>query len=209
MCIGSLNAENIDAASILLDKIPTQIVGCNNWPELFPYTPKVHFRIAHNNKYIFIKFEVEEAHTMAMVNSDNGEVWTDSCCEFFIAFDESGYYNFEFSCIGKALLGFRKERPDVTHGTPEIMKSIKRFSTLGTENFNERTGNNQWQLTVAIPATTFFRHQVIELSGLQAMANIYKCGDKLSRPHYLSWMPIDMPRPNFHVPQFFTKIIFE
>lgn len=207
--IGSLNAEDLSAAAALLDKTPAQVVACNNWSGQFPYAPDVHFRMGHNNEYIFIKFEVRESCTLATITSDNGEVWTDSCCEFFIAFDESGYYNFEFSCIGKALLGFRKERPNVTHGTAEVMTSIKRFSTLGTENFNERTGDSRWALTVAIPVTAFFRHQIKELSGLKATANIYKCGDKLTHPHYLSWMPIDMPKPNFHVPQFFTEITFE
>lgn len=207
--IDNLDAGHLAAASLLLDKADRQAVACNNWKEQFPYSPAVNFSIAHNGRELFIKFRVEEACTMAKVTTDNGEVWTDSCVEFFIALDESGYYNFEFTCIGKALLGFRKEKPNAVHATPEIMASIKRLSTLGTDNFNERKGQNQWELTVAIPATALFKHQVAQWSNLEATANVYKCGDNLSQPHFLSWKPIDTPQPNFHVPPFFTGIRFE
>ena len=30
----------------------------------------------------------------------------------------------------------------------------------------------------------------------------------MSLPHYLSWMPIDTPKPDFHRPEFFGKINF-
>ena len=40
-------------------------------------------------------------------------------------------------------------------------------------------------------------------------ANFYKCGDRLKQQHYLSWNPIDLPRPNFHCPEFFGELTFE
>ena len=39
--------------------------------------------------------------------------------------------------------------------------------------------------------------------------NVYKCGDNLSQPHFLSWQPIHTDKPNFHVPQFFGEVEFE
>jgi hypothetical protein len=41
------------------------------------------------------------------------------------------------------------------------------------------------------------------------MANFYKCGDETPEPHFLSWNPIDLPKPNFHVPQFFGQLELE
>ena len=64
-----------------------------NWPEQYPYKPEVTLRMAHNGKELFLQFDVREQYTMARVDKDNSEVWTDSCCEFFINFDETGYYN--------------------------------------------------------------------------------------------------------------------
>ncbi|MDD2936708.1 MAG: carbohydrate-binding family 9-like protein, partial [Proteiniphilum sp.] len=28
-------------------------------------------------------------------------------------------------------------------------------------------------------------------------------------PHFISWSPIDLPKPNFHVPQFFGLLELE
>lgn len=206
--IPTLNAGDLAGSAVQLANIETHPIACNNWPEAFPYSPRAEFRIAHNGKELFLKFSVSEQYTMAKTACDNGEVWTDSCVEFFIAPDNSGYYNFEFNCIGKALLGFRKERPNATHGTPEIMQSIKRLPTLGTQVFDEKNGNNTWELTVAIPITSLFKHTLESWSGLKAAANVYKCGDNLSHPHYLSWKPIDTPTPDFHVARCFSEIEF-
>lgn len=79
----------------------------------------------------------------------------------------------------------------------------------GDENFEEREGDNHWWLIVAIPATALFKHSFKNLSGIKVKANLYKCGDHLSKPHFLSWQPIDTPEPNFHVPQFFTELEFQ
>lgn len=207
--LADLNASCMSEAAQRLETLPSQGVSCNNWANDYPYAPQVDFRMAHNGKAIFIRFDIHEHFTMARVTEDNGEVWTDSCVEFFLSLDESGYYNFEFTCIGKALAGFRKERPHAVHGNTEVMQSIKRHPSLGHANFEEKAGDNNWTLTVVIPATALFKHQITRLNGLKAKANVYKCGDHLSKPHFLSWHPIDTPVPNFHVPQFFTEIEFQ
>lgn len=204
--ISRLNSDHLPASSELLLQTELHPISCLNWPESFPYRPQSGFRIAHNQNELFIQFTVIEDCTMALITEDNGEVWTDSCVEFFLALDDTGYYNFEFTCIGKALLGFRKERSNATHANVETMNSIKRFSTLGTKNFQEETIKGKWQLTVAIPATALFRHDIKSWAQLSPSINLYKCGDKLSKPHYLSWQPIDTPKPDFHVARCFKKV---
>ena len=39
-------------------------------------------------------------------------------------------------------------------------------------------------------------------------ANFYKCGDKLSVPHYLSWNPVTTEKPDFHRPEYFGLLEF-
>jgi len=51
-------------------------------------------------------------------------------------------------------------------------------------------------------------HSLTDWSGLKAKVNLYKCGDKLSQPHFLSWKPIAAPKPDFHLPEFFEQIKF-
>ncbi|MDO5570112.1 MAG: carbohydrate-binding family 9-like protein [Bacteroidales bacterium] len=189
--------------------LTAQKIGFVNWPDEFPYAPSVFVKIAHTDKDIVLQFDVEEQYTMAHVKEDNGEVWTDSCCEFFISFDDSGYYNLEMTCIGKALLGFRKTKPNAVHGDKETMESIKRFSTLGSETFDERIGENKWQLTAILPLKAFFKHNITSFDNLKAKINVYKCGDNLTKPHFLSLFPIDSESPNFHLPEFFKEVEFE
>lgn len=207
--VSHLHSGNLTAAAEILKGSEEHPIACNNWQSRFPYAPEAAFRIAHNGKELFISFTVTEECTMARIREDNGEVWTDSCVEFFIAMDESGYYNFEFSCIGRALLGFRKERPHAVHASPEIMATIARYPSLGTANFDERHIATPWELTVAIPANALFRHHTDSWDGAKAKMNVYKCGDALSKPHYLSWNPIDTPQPDFHIPRCFREVVFQ
>lgn len=186
-----------------------QTIAINNWPSQFPYSPKVAFNIHHDGDNLYIKFDVEEKYTKAEITEDNGAVWTDSCVEFFISFDDRGYYNFEVSCIGKMLLAFRKEKPSPTYAMQDIMTMVKRVSSLGNTTFAEKTGDNKWTLEVTIPKEAFFQHTFTTLNGIEATANFYKCGDDLTEPHFLSWNPISAPSPNFHLPACFGAIKFQ
>lgn len=215
MIIKKLNTGNAsieEIASLMANKengITTQTVTNVNWPDTFPYKPEVNVRIAHNGTELLLQYEVAEKYTMARVTEDNGEVWTDSCCECFISFDNTGYYNLETTCIGKALFAFRQSRHDAHHAEQEIMQLIRRHASEGTEPFEEKEGDNRWTLTVAVPVAAFFGHKIEQLDGMEARLNVYKCGDNLSEPHFVSLYPIDYPKPNFHLPEFFQSVKFE
>ena len=89
------------------------------------------------------------------------------------------------------------------------MKSVDRWASLGREPFEERMGDCKWSLTLVIPTTALFRDEIHSLDGRDMRANFYKCGDKLTTPHFLSWNKIDLPSPCFHCPPFFGQIHFE
>ena len=46
-------------------------------------------------------------------------------------------------------------------------------------------------------------------TGVSWRANFYKCADKTSHPHWLTWAEIDYPNPKFHLPDFFGRLDFE
>jgi hypothetical protein len=79
---------------------------------------------------------------------------------------------------------------------------------MGTEPFAEIKGDNRWALTMAIPLETFFHHEIGDLRGKSFRANFYKCGDKLSNPHYVTWNPIGTEKPDYHRPEHFGKLKF-
>jgi len=195
---------SIDKQEKLLEHKIKQV----NWAEDYSYQPDVRLIISHAENIIYLKFVVNEDAVMARVTEDNGDVWTDSCVEFFISFDETGYYNFEFNCIGTLLIRFQKEKNIFELASKEVLDTVIRKSSLGTIPFEEKTGNQSWELSVAIPVTAFFKHKIESLSGLKVRCNFYKCGDNLSKPHFLSWSPINYPVPNFHIEEFFGEGIF-
>ena len=184
-------------------------IACCNWAEEYPYVPSVTFKMFHTGEKLYVRYDVEELYTAARVAEDNGEVWTDSCCEFFLSLDGEAYYNIETTCIGKMLIGYRKKGQEAIHADDAVLSQVERHTSLGTEPFEERVGENKWSLMLGLPTSIMHQHKVESWDGLKLMVNLYKCGDNLSKPHFLSWQPIALPQPCFHCPEFFTGIELE
>lgn len=205
-------AESAEALPALLDKeqIKFQPIDVVNWPDQYPYRPDVSFRIAYTDHAILLHYKVKEETARARYGGDNESVWTDSCVEFFlIPGQDSIYYNLECNCAGTALLGAGSGRSDRQHADSPVMQTIQRWSSLGRETFEERTGGMEWEIALIIPNSAFFQHQISSLSGKSIRVNFYKCGDELQTPHYISWNPITVEKPDFHRPEFFGTLLFE
>ena len=184
-------------------------VACVNWAE-FPYQPEVKFRAAHTGDAILLHYQVTEASVRAVALADDGRVWEDACVEFFLSPEGNDfYYNFECNCATKLLLHGGPAGGERPTASEEVLKSVKRWSSLGTEPFEERVGECTWEVALVIPASAIFRHEIETFNGKTMRANFYKCGDKLQTPHYLSWAPIELPKPKFHCPEFFGELVFE
>jgi hypothetical protein len=201
--------ENVPA---LLDKenIPFQVIDNVNWEKSYPYRPIVHFRIAHTNDAILLNYRVAEKSIRAKYDKDNGSVWTDSCVEFFsIPADDGMYYNIECNCIGTILIGAGHHRDDRERAPQSVLNLVKRWSSLGNCAFEERKGDISWEVVLYIPYKAYFKHHITSLDGKTVKANFYKCGDELETPHFLSWSPINIEKPDFHRPDFFGQLEFE
>lgn len=180
-----------------------------NWPKSFPYAPEVTFRTLHNGETLFLQYDVAEKCTRALEKLDGNYVYMDSCVEFFIRFDgEFCYYNFEWNAAGTMYMTYRPGRESAEPASPDIMSSVRRTSTVGPAPVEEYYGDNKWRLRVAIPVEAFWHSGVRSLCGLKATANLFKCGDGLTVPHYLSWASIDTPTPDYHRPEFFDEVEF-
>ncbi len=211
-----VNLQEILLVSRMPDQETSDFKGINgekltfaNWPA-YPYRPDVTFFIGHNDHGIFLKYIVSEKTIRAHTAEPNGQVWKDSCVEFFVSpADDGVYYNFELNCIGAIRLSAGQSRHGRTMASGDILQQMQVSTSLGRETFDEKVADGPWEITVYIPVTCFFQHPGIRLSGQTWRANFYKCGDVLSDPHFLSWRPIDTPQPDFHTPRFFGQIFFE
>ncbi|TDO00040.1 carbohydrate-binding family 9-like protein [Sunxiuqinia elliptica] len=168
----------------------------------------VNFKIAHNDTHILLHYTVREDEILARYSRHNEPVYTDSCVEFFIVFDgEENYYNFEFNSLGTCLSA---NGPDREKRTPQ---SIEQLSKIKTQTKIQRLNGQEsprfeWQLSIQLPIELFGNSQLSKLSGKKARANFYKCGDDLSKPHFLSWNNIETPQPDFHQPPYFGEVVF-
>ena len=205
---GHYEAEGLPS---LLDEqgVAFEKIDCVDWADDYPYAPKVEFRIAHTDDSILLHYRVEEGSVASLAGHDNGRVWEDSCCEFFSVPAADGlYYNMECNCTGTLLIGAGAGREGRTLAPESVLQSVSRWSSLGSQPFEERVGKVEWELALVIPVSAYCRSKVGSLSGQVFKANFYKCGDKLERPHFLSWNPIDIARPDFHRPDFFGELHF-
>ncbi len=121
--------------------------------------------------------------------------------------DDQVYYNLEMSCIGYGIL--HGGAPGTRSAVPDGVGKIRRLASMPRRAFGVREGEQEWTLTLAIPVEVFSMSEVPPLSGRTLKANFYKCGDLLPKPHFLSWSPIDTPKPSFHQPGFFGELFFE
>lgn len=203
-----LDFENV---SKVLEKNTTlNTVDWWEW-EKFPYQPEVHFRIAHNDSLLFLKYYVKEEHILARQTQPNTAVHRDSCVEFFVdPLQDGNYYNFEFNCIGTTHLAYGPDRKERTFVPADKIESeIKTWSTLGKNAFEEKSGIFEWEMVIVIPSSIFSHNEGLRFSKLISNANFYKCGDDTSKRHYLSWNPVKTPNPDFHRPEYFGVLKFE
>ena len=179
-----------------------------NW-NTFPYKPSVEFSIGYTEKELLIKYYVREEYFKAEKTLTNENVFEDSCVELFIAPSDDGiYYNIEFNGIGTCLAGVGSSRHDRIRLDAALIDTIRRESSAGKDPVAEIRQLYTWTLVAALPWSMFYLHKITSLQGKLLRANFYKCGDKLSVPHYLTWNPVTSGKPDFHRPECFGGLKF-
>jgi len=202
--------ENIDSTAeikvvaFLMDRVKRHVMEQLPWAK-YQYLPVVEFAIAYNTDAVFLKYYVTEKNIRALNNSINGAVWEDSCVEFFISFDEEkAYYNFEFNCIGTALVGYGTSKHDRELLAGSLISRVKYQAVID----NDLQNDMHWELTLSIPKELFCYNAITTLQGKYCRVNFYKCGDNLPTPHFVTWSGIHSEEPNFHLPEFFGSLRF-
>jgi hypothetical protein len=200
---------SLEEISVRLDdQKGRMMIDTINWKG-YKYKPDVALALAYSDHEIFLKYYVKESYFKAEKTETNEMVCEDSCVEFFVSPEDDGlYYNMEFNAIGTCLLGLGADRASSRRVEPGIISKIRRLTTAGNKPFTEKTGEFTWEITIAVPFDVFFRHQIKDLKGKIFRANFYKCGDKLTVPHYVTWNPVTTENPDYHQPAHFGLLKF-
>ncbi|MDA0839967.1 MAG: carbohydrate-binding family 9-like protein [Planctomycetota bacterium] len=179
------------------------------------HRPVVEFKIAYDAQFLYVTFKVGDRYVRAVANHYQDSVCWDSCVEFFFTPGpdvSEGYFNLEVNCGGTALFHFQKKQGQGVVPIPESDFNRIQIAHSQPETVEqELAGPVTWTLGYALPFDILRHYRSFEepASGVTWRANFYKCGDRTSHPHWLTWSPVDNPRPNFHLPDFFGKVQFE
>lgn len=177
--------------------------------------PKTEARVAYCGHDITVIFRVEDRYVRAAETQNRGRIWEDSCVEFFITPSEdisTGYFNIEMNCCGRFLCNHQIARGvNVIPMDDAGMSLFKIAHTVKGPVAEEIGTSTTWTVEYSFPVDVFLKYSsaVMPEPGVVWRANLYKCADLSSHPHWLTWAPVDSPVPDFHLPQSFGKIIFE
>ncbi len=181
-------------------------------PDHFPITQA---KIAFDSEAIYVIFKVLDRYVKAVAQKNQGPVWKDSCVEFFFSPEnstEKGYFNLEMNCGGTMLFHHQMEpRTNQNPISDELIQQIDVAHTLPSIVDPEIEGDTTWIVEYRIPFAILgdYHTFTIPQSGTLWRANLYKCADETSHPHWLTWAPVDVPHPDFHRPEFFGVLEFE
>ncbi len=179
-----------------------------NWLEKFPKNLHTDVYVSHDNETLFLLYRVYGERIKAAFTQDFDPVWKDSCVEFFSQRDgEKVYRNIECNILGAILFSERENR-NSSKNLIEDATAICRQTQI-KHKYEGYTQTADWIAFLQIPKQVIGFKKEERLSKQILKANFYKCGDETPEPHYLSWNKIDLPKPDFHVPQFFGILQFE
>ena len=184
---------------------PFYPVACVNWPE-YPYKPDVSVRLDLADDAFCIDYRVSEQAVLARYDQDGDRVWTDSCVECFIRpADSDVYYNIECSCIATLLIARGNSREGREPLPADALSTVERTASLGRQPFGLLNQPTSWTLSLRIPFAVFGDDARMFCAD-SLRFNVYKCGDDLPTPHFVSLFPIPIQEPNFHRPDFFGTL---
>jgi hypothetical protein len=189
----------------------TQFMGAR--PAHFPRTQA---RLGYDERFVYVIFRVEDRYVRAVAPRHQGDVCRDSCVEFFFTPGEdvtAGYFNLEMNCGGTMLFNYQVvpwkdvvlvrqadlQRVEVAHSMPRIVEP---------EISEPTTWTVEYRIPIDLLATYHPRART-PAAGVVWRGNLYKCADATSQPHWLTWAQVANPTPNFHLPQYFGRLIFD
>jgi hypothetical protein len=186
-------------------------------PEGSAHRPRTRARLLHTGDGISGLFQVEDRYVRSVHQRFGEPVCEDSCVEIFLEPRPGrGYLNFEWNA-GGTLLASHVTDPRRVGGALAAARPLSERdgrlvlarSSLPSVVAPELATPVSWSLAFFIPLAVLERPlgPLGPLGGQRWRANLYKCGDKTSHPHWASWSPLDSR--NFHRPECFGTLEFE
>nr|NJM01918.1 diguanylate cyclase [Desulfobacula sp.] len=177
--------------------------------------PRTEAKLFFDGEAVCVMFRVEDRYVRALATHDQDKVFEDSCVEFFFTPGpdaSKGYFNLEMNCGGVLLFHFQTARGKNRVVVPEKeCEMISRGASLPRRVDPEIREPVTWTVSYRLPLGLMEKYAEVAppAPGVQWRANFYKCGDRTSHSHWLTWSRVNVPRPDFHRPECFGTLEFE
>lgn len=181
-------------------QIPSAAIDTYLWSDVRSIVPS--FQAAWDEDGLYVRLQAVEPHIRRCYTGDLDMVCEDSCLEFFFSpdADSNRYFNFEVNPNGSLYLAFGNPGADRYRLYDEAFRELFQITPF------EIPGGWGIELRVPVNFVKLYAPDFKLYSGLSLRANFFKCGDKTEQEHYMSWNPVEVSTPNFHLPEFFGTI---
>jgi hypothetical protein len=193
--------------------IPALTIG-HHMGDAPSHRPLAQAKLQYDAQEVYVIFRVQDRFVRSVVTEYQGDVCTDSCVEFFFTPGGNladGYFNIEVNCGGNLLFKHQTARDqDVIPIRAVDAKTLSVFSTLPSRVDPEIVQPITWQVAYRVTIDVIANYAPVTPPGPGASwrANFYKCADLSSHPHWLTWAPVALQRPDFHRKEFFGALEF-
>jgi hypothetical protein len=183
-----------------------------NIPKHFP---AVEAKLAYDETRIYLIFRVNDRYVCARKESFQERVCEDSCVEFFFTPGDDisdGYFNLEVNCGGTALFHHQKGRGIADTAITRLdFRQVSIAHSLPKKIDPEIAEPVTWAVEYSLPVSILANYAPVSQPepGVIWRANLYKCADGSSHPHWLTWALVEAPSPDFHRPECFGRLVFE
>ncbi len=182
------------------------------------HKPIVNAKLLFDDDGLYIMFRVEDRYIRSLCTQYQQQVCCDSCVEFFVQpSPDAGYFNFEMNCGGTMLLYYIQDQTRTKTGfekytevTNDWLDKIIKYHSMPDVVEPEIETPTTWINAYFVPFD-LFKAYITDLpnpAGQTWRGNFFKCADKTSHPHWLSWSLVDEPL-NFHRPECFSALCFD
>ena len=166
------------------------------------YRPEARAYLAWDDAGLKVLLCAREATVSRAVTSFGGDVWTDSCLEFFFRpfADDGRYVNIEVNAAGAALVAIGPDRHD-----------RRRLADCqpGMDFRASRHDGGWWAVAYAVPFALVSDLYQRDFGPGTPFRGNFDCCDETLHPHFGCWNPIDAPAPDYHRPECFGRLEME
>ena len=179
------------------------------------HRPGIQAKLAWDDNSLYIIYRVEDRYVRAVAKQYQDPVCRDSCVEFFFTPGPNlglSYFNIEINCGGTMLFWWHPEGKEGIPVAAEDGDRVEIGHSLPQTVDPEIVEPTVWTLEYRLPFAVVEKYcpdASKPASGVIWKANLYKCADATSHPHWLTWSFVDHPTPKFHVPECFGTLRFE